>query len=139
MTKIIKLSETDLTHIVNRIIKEDNLEYWKDFGFEDEDSYLKDFIEADEYALELIFDVDSEIIERLTDFFESIDLRSIIEEKKRMFRKKYPEYSNFSDSYENEHMSYLLNAKTNEDPEILADKLSDKGIGGLMNYVFYSK
>ena len=127
MAKIIKLSETDLTRIVNRIIKENNLEQREDFGFE----------EADEYALDLIFDVNYEIIERLTNFFESIDLESIIEEKKTMFREKYPEYDNFSDDYEN--ISYLLNAKTNEDPEILADKLSDKGISGLMDYVFYNE
>lgn len=127
MAKIIKLSETDLTRIVNRIIKENNLEHREDFGFE----------EADEYALDLIFDVDYEIIERLTNFFESIDLESIIEEKKTMFREKYPEYDNFSDDYEN--ISYLLNAKTNEDPEILADKLSDGGSGKLMGYIFYNE
>jgi hypothetical protein len=127
MKKVMKISESDLNRIVKKVINENNLEYREDFGFED----------ADEYALELIFDADSEIFERLINFFEYIDLESIIEEKKAMFRKKYPEYNNFSDDYEN--ISYLLNAKTNEDPEILADKLFDGGSGKLMGHIFYNE
>ena len=52
MKKIIKLTESDLSRIVKRVIKEedenvDNL--WKDFGFEDEESFIKHYIEADDY------------------------------------------------------------------------------------------
>ena len=53
MKKIIKLTESDLTKIVKRLVKESD----KD------DSYYENFKQADDYASDLYFEMDNELQE----------------------------------------------------------------------------
>ena len=61
MKKVVRLSESDLSKIIKKIIKEDDSNWWTKYGFDSEDSFISDYEEADDYASELINDVDYEL------------------------------------------------------------------------------
>jgi hypothetical protein len=82
MKKTIRLTESDLTKIVKRVINEN---HWEDYGFNDEETYVEDFIEADDYALELLMDMDSEFQEIFQQFLSSGFVGDIINKYQIMF------------------------------------------------------
>jgi hypothetical protein len=96
--KIIKLDESDLTRIVKRVIEEDDNKGayypYQDFGYSDEQSYLKEFIEADDYAEQLYWQMDKEIQSIVSNAFSNVDFGEIISNYQDEFRKKYNKFSN---------------------------------------------
>ncbi len=118
MKKIIKLTESDLTRIVKRIINEDlSDKHWEDFGFKDEESFIEHYIEADDYALELTFDIESEIMNYIEDAVNRIDFEQLIRDAQNNFKSKYGQYYDI-DVLTNEHIDDLKNLKS-IDPERL--------------------
>jgi len=138
MKKVIRLSESELSKIIKKIIKEDESEWWTKFGFDSEDSFVSDYEEADDYASELIRDADDEIQELLIRFFETVDLGRIIKKRQLMFEERYPQYVNPDEEFHNEGIDYLMNANLNPDSEILMERLF-KGYDYLLDYIFYEK
>ena len=137
MKKVIRLSETHLKTIIEKVIKEEESNWWAEYGFDDEESFLRNYEKVDDYALELIFDIENEFRRKLKYFMENIDLDFIIERHQEIFRERYPQYVNDEGEFYNEHIDSLMNAKTNIDPEILLDKLMDKGDGHMFDFIFY--
>jgi hypothetical protein len=137
MKKVIRLSETHLKTIIEKVIKEQESNWWAEYGFDDEKSFLKNYEKVDNYALELIFDIEDEFRRQLQYFMENIDLDSIIERHQEIFREEYPQYVNEDGEFFNEHIDSLINAKTNIDSEILLDKLMDQGGGNMFDMIFY--
>ena len=140
MKKVIRLTESDLNRIVKKIIKENEEEsdWWTKFGFDSEDSFVSDYEEADDYASELIRDVDDEIQELLIRFFETVDLGRIIKKRQLMFEERYPQYVNPDEEFHNEGIDYLMNANLNPNSEKLMERLF-KGYDYLLDYIFYEK
>ncbi len=140
MKKVIRLTESDLNRIVKKIIKENEEEsdWWTKFGFDSEESFVSDYEEADDYASELISDVDYEIQELLIRFFETVDLGRIIKKRQLMFEERYPQYVNPDEEFYNEGIDYLMNANLNPDSEELMELLF-KGYDHLLDYIFYEK
>lgn len=113
MKKVIKLTESDLTRIVKRVINED---HWEDFGFEDEESFIKHYIEADDYAMDLSFDIEREIMNHIEDAVSRIDFEQLIRDAKNDFERKYGQYYDLN--LHNENIDDLKNLKS-IDPERL--------------------
>ena len=139
MKKVIRLTESDLTRLIKRVIKEEESNWWTKFGFDDKESFLRNYEKVDDYALELTFDIQDEITQQLKHFMENIDFEYIIESYQNIFRERYPQYVNEDGEFSNEYIDELMNAKTNIDPEILWDKLMDKGSGHMFDLIFYDK
>ena len=77
--KVVRLTESDLSKIVKRVIKED-------IEFSDEGSHFR---EADDYAAMLWDELDNELTELFADILNSIDLESIIGKYQNMYEEKY--------------------------------------------------
>jgi hypothetical protein len=138
MKKVMRLTESDLSKIIKIIIKEDEDTNWRrDYGFEDEESYESHFEKVDEYANQLIWEVEDKIGEALFNCFEKLDLGSIITKQQEMFKERYPEYS-YPGKFFNEYVDDLLTANTNPDSEVLVDKIIDGGNEKLISYLFYN-
>ena len=88
MKKIIKLTESDIEKIVKRVIKESG----DDSDLEGEE--LANFIEADDYALELKDNLTEEIEFLVKDLLVNIDLENLIESYQYKFKERYPKYAN---------------------------------------------
>ena len=100
MKKIIKLTESDLTKIVKRLVKESD----KD------DSYYENFKQADDYASELYMEMDNEISEMFKRILNDIDIESIFKYYQNKFREKYGELADIDgDEIYNENISDLMN------------------------------
>ena len=113
MKKVVKLTERDLTRIVKRVINED---HWKDFGFKDEESFIEHYIEADDYAMDLSFDIEREIMNYIEDAVSRIDFEELIRDAKNDFKRKYGQYYDLN--LHNENIDDLKNLKS-IDPERL--------------------
>ena len=105
MGKKIKLTESDLNRIVKRVINEN---HWTNFGFDNEEEYLKDFVEADEYAGKLYRSLTKEIDDRFSNLIYGIDFSDIIRNYQNKFQRKYGKYSNVKDEIWNDHISLLM-------------------------------
>ena len=100
MKKVIKLTESDLTKIVKRLVKESD----KD------DSYYENFKQADDYALELYMEMDNKIIEIFSSILNNIDFESILKYYQNKFREKYGELADIDgDENYNENINDLMN------------------------------
>lgn len=128
MKKTIRLNESDLTKIVKRVINEN---HWEDYGFNDEETYVEDFIEADDYALELLMDMDSEFQEIFQQFLSSGFVGDIINKYQTMFEERYPKYTEDRDEITNEHISDLFNLSDSDDYEDISGELSGALMDGL--------
>lgn len=128
MKKTIRLTESDLTKIVKRVINEN---HWEDYGFNDEETYVEDFIEADDYALELLMDMDSEFQEIFQQFLSSGFVGDIINKYQTMFEERYPKYTEDRDEITNEHISDLFNLSDSDDYEDISGELSGALMDGL--------
>ncbi len=113
MRKVVKLTERDLTRIVKQVINED---HWKDFGFEDEESFIEHYIEADDYAFSLSDNIESEIMNYIEDAVSRIDFEELIRDAKNDFKRKYGQYYDLN--LYNENIDDLKNLKS-IDPERL--------------------
>ena len=124
MKKIIKLTETDLTKIVKRIINEDLSDnHWEDFGFENEESFIEHYTEADDYALDLSFDIEREIMNHIEDAVSRIDFEQLIRDAKNDFKSKYGQYYDL-DNFSNENIDDFKKIKS-IDPERLIGAISE--------------
>jgi hypothetical protein len=114
--KIIKLDESDLTRIVKRVIEEDDNKGayypYQDFGYSDEQSYLKEFIEADDYAEQLYWQMDKEIQSIVSNAFSNVDFGEIISNYQDEFRKKYNKFSNIDVDVESEYIDSLMSFRS---------------------------
>lgn len=128
MKKTIRLTESDLTKIVKRVINEN---HWEDYGFNDEETYVEDFIEADDYALELLMDMDSEFQEIFQQFLSSGFVGDIINKYQTMFEERYPKYTEDRDEITNGHISDLFNLSDSDDYEDISGELSGALMDGL--------
>ena len=128
MKKTIRLTESDLTKIVKRVINEN---HWEDYGFNDEETYVEDFIEADDYALELLMDMDSEFQEIFQQFLSSGFVGDIINKYQIMFQERYPKYAKDREITTNEHISDLFNLSDSDDYEDISGELSGALMDGL--------
>jgi hypothetical protein len=111
MKKIVRLNDSDLSKIIKKVIKEadkDGDVPYKEFGFNDEESYLKDFIEADEYAQELYWEMDEELNDLVRYFFEKVDVGGIISKYQDKFRDRYDRYSDIGSDISNEYIDSLM-------------------------------
>lgn len=124
-----RLNERDLSHIVKRVINEENEEYWKDYGFDDEESYTKDYITADEYAEDLTFQIYDEVFSQIMFFLDSSDIQSFIKHRQKDFINKYGAYAKDHKSTSNENISDLLNMNPNFDSESAAEAMSETLFG----------
>ena len=137
MKKVIRLTESDLHRVIKTVIKEES-DWWVRYGFDSEESFLENYENVDNYAQELIYDVDRELQGLLLNFFEQIDLMEIVKNRQELFKEQYPQYSNPGEFY-NEDIDNLLTANTNLDSDELMDKLIDGGLGPLLDSIFYNK
>ena len=96
MKKVVKLTESDLKRIVQKVIKESDLE-----GDE-----LETFIEADEYASNLMYEMESELENLIGDFLRNIELENLIKGYQYKFKEKYPMYVN--SGYENDNIDSFM-------------------------------
>jgi len=96
MAKIVKLSESDLTRLVKHVLKEDGYTPFKEFGFKNENEYFEKFDKADDYAMQLILDISSELTDRIMETIE-YNLEPLIEEAKENFKSEYPMFTNMTD------------------------------------------
>lgn len=133
MKKVVRLSESDLSKIIKKIIKEDDSNWWTKYGFDSEDSFISDYEEADDYASELINDVDYELQELFYEFFNTIDISDIIKKHQSMFIERYPQYVNTVEEFNNVGIGYLMGANNNPNLEKLYNNINEE----LMNYIFY--
>lgn len=105
MKKVIKLTESDLTKIVKRLVKESD----KD------DSYYENFKQADDYAFELYREMDDKIKEIFDSILNNIDFESIFKYYQNKFREKYGELADIDgDEIYNENISDLMNMGKND-------------------------
>lgn len=109
MKKVVTLTESDLTRIVKRIIKENDGER---FGFDNEEEYLKDFVSADEYAGELYLGMMDEVENRFYEIISGMDFSDIIQNYQNKFKRKYGKYANIGDEIYNDHIVSLMSLKT---------------------------
>ena len=116
MKKVIKLTESDLTKIVKRLVKESD----KD------DSYYENFKQADDYALELYMEMDDKIQEIFSSILNNIDFESILNYYQNKFREKYGELSNIDgDEIYNENITDLMNmGKKDVDYDFISSEMS---------------
>ena len=137
MKKVIRLTESDLNRIVKKLIKENEEEsdWWTKFGFDSEESFVEDYIVADEYAEKLFWDADEEIKEIMYNFFDNVNIGNIIEKYQNEFKERYPQYSNPKETFHNEFITDLMNGDANYNPELLVDKIQDN----LIDFLFYKR
>lgn len=131
MKKKIKLKESDLINIVKKVIKEQdqNNRHWENFGFEDEESFLKHYEKVDEYASELEDEIYNEIYDNLVYALENIDFEEIVSKRQKRFMNKYGEYNDPSLNIYNENIGLLMSFKPKDlDIENMA--------ASLMNSIF---
>ena len=126
MKKTIRLTESDLTKIVKRVVNEN---HWEEYGFDDEETYVEDFIEADDYALELLMDMDSEFQEIFQQFLSSGFVEDLINKYQTMFEERYPKYTEDREELSNEHISGLFGLSSDDNYEDISGEFS----GALMN------
>ncbi len=107
MKKVIKLTEEDLVKIVKKILKEDD-EY---------DYDLENYKKADEYASNLISEIDDAIYYNILSVLESMDLGNMVKDAQNRFRHNYPEYASTHESIGNEHISFLMELSQNPNLE----------------------
>lgn len=129
-----RLTERDLSRIVKRVINEENEEYWKDYGFDDEESYSKDYISADEYAEDLTSQIYDEVFSQIMFFLDSSDIQSFIEDCKKEFINKYGGYAKNHESTYNENISHLLKMNSNFDSESAAGTMTEVLIKYIENF-----
>tara|TARA_R110000868_G_scaffold36_1_gene307 strand:- start:50 stop:454 length:405 start_codon:yes stop_codon:yes gene_type:complete len=123
MKKVVKLTERDLTKLVKQIINEDLSDnHWEDFGFEDEESFIEHYIEADDYAFSLSDNIESEIMNYIEDAVSRIDFEELIRDAKNDFKRKYGQYYDLN--LHNENIDDLKNLKS-IDPERLIGAISE--------------
>ena len=107
MKKVVKLTEEDLKKIITKILKED-----------DESEYdLEDYKKADEYANNLINEIDDAIYYNILSVLESMDLGNMVIDAQNRFRRNYPEYASTHETTGNEHISSLMELSQNPDLE----------------------
>jgi phosphoribosyl-ATP pyrophosphohydrolase len=110
MKKVIKLTEEDLKKIITKILKED-----------DESEYdLEDYNKADEYASNLITEIDDAIYYNILSVLESMDLGNMVKDAQNRFRHHYPEYASTHEEIGNEHISFLMELSQNPNLENIA-------------------
>jgi len=110
MKKVIKLTEEDLKKIITKILKED-----------DESEYdLEDYNKADDYASDLISEIDDAINYNILSVLESMDLGNMVKDAQNRFRYHYPEYASTHETTGNEHISFLMELSQNPNLENIA-------------------
>jgi len=127
MKKVIKLTEKDLTRIIKRVIKENN---WEKYGFNDEESFLEEYKNADEYASDLYRGIDDEITElvgyELSNFMGEIN--NIVIESQNKFKDEYGQFEKNEDELYNDNIDDLMKMNMNN---IDMEELS-AGISGII-------
>ncbi len=127
MKKVIRLTEKDLTRIVKRVIKENN---WEKYGFNDEESFLEEYKNADEYASDLYRGIDDEITElvgyALSNFMGEIN--NIVIESQNKFKDEYGQFAKNEDELYNDNIDDLMKMNMNN---IDMEELS-AGISGII-------
>jgi hypothetical protein len=111
MKKVIKLTEKDLTNIVKRVIKENDGER---FGFDNEEEYFKDFIEADEFAEKLYWDLHETVEDSVRMFLESINFFEMVSRYQEKFRERYGRYSDLDSYPESDYIESLMTIKVSK-------------------------
>lgn len=107
MKRINRLTESDLTRIVRRVVKE-NENHWEEFGFEDEKSFIDDYVVADEYANDLYWDLSNEVENVLNSCIENMNLPQMISDYQNEFIQKYGKYVNMDADIYNDYIDSLL-------------------------------
>ena len=105
MKKVVTLTESDLTRIVKRIIKENE---GADFGFGNEEEYFKDFVEADEFAQQLYWDLHETLEDNVRVFLESINFYEMVSAYQERFRERYGRYSDLDIYPESDYIESLM-------------------------------
>jgi predicted ATPase len=122
MEKIVKLTESDLNNIIKKVIKEN---YGEEFGFDNEEEYFKDFIEADEYAEKLYWELHETVEDNVRMFLEHIDFYQIVSYYQEKFRERYVRYSDLESYPESDYIESLMSIKVSK--KIPDEKIMDIG------------
>jgi len=127
MKKVIRLTESDLQKVIKRVIIEEEESHWRKYGFDDEESFYENYVNVDEYARELTIEVEEEIRDLLINFFEQTDFVGIVKEsvesRQKMFKERYPQYSNVGE-LGNDYIDSLLTANPDLESEDVIDEVS---------------
>jgi hypothetical protein len=138
MKKVIRLTESDLQKVIKRVIQEEEeSDWWTEYGFDDKGSFLEFYYEVvEEYAYELIMEIDNEVQELLIDFFEQTgfmeNVKEIVESRKKMFMEQYPQYSNVGE-FMNENIDRLMTAKAKLDLEDIVEEASGSILDNILS------
>lgn len=128
MKKIVKLSEKDLSRIVKRVIKEEeDDEFWRKYGHETEDDYYVDYAKSDDYASDLLYDMEEHIKHIFYNLLNEMDLQGLIEMYQNEFKES--EHSKYLGlDVDNEGIDSLMELKvdSNINFDDLAYELMDK-------------
>ena len=128
-----RLTERDLSRIVKRVINEENEEYWKDYGFDDEESYSKDYISADEYAEDLTSQIYDEVFSQIMSLLDLSDIQGFIKNRQEEFINKYGAYVKDHESTYNENITDLLKMNPNFDSDSAAGIMTEALFGMIEN------
>ncbi len=113
MKKIIKLTESDLTKIIKRLVKESD------------ESYYENFKQADDYASDLYFEMDMELQEMFNNILNHIDFEDILKKYQNKFREKYGELADIDEDIYNENITDLMNMDVkNIDFDFISSEIS---------------
>jgi hypothetical protein len=119
MKKVIKLTESDLTRIVKRVIKENN---WEKYGFSDEETFLEEYNNADEYASELYMSIDRDITNLIGYTLSNVwdEISNIVDEYQNNFKEEYGQFASNEEGLYNENINDLMkiNIKNTDDREL---------------------
>jgi hypothetical protein len=115
MKKVVTLTESDLTKIIKRLVKESD----------ENESYYENFKQADDYASDLYFEMDMEIQEMFNDILNNIDFESILKKYQNAFREKYGELADIDEDIYNENITSLMNmGKKEVDFDFISSEIS---------------
>jgi hypothetical protein len=110
MKKIIKLTESDLSRIVKRVIKEND-----DYDNEVDER----MVDADNYADELFWEMNNRIEELFKDFLHQVNVDEIIKEYQDKFREsEYGQYIKDAYDYNLDDIELLMRYKPIDNDEL---------------------
>jgi hypothetical protein len=121
-SKIRHIQESN-ENLEKRLMSPESMQDLSSFNNMDEESdlegkELEDFIEADEYALELNDRMSDEIESLVNDLLINIDLENFIKRYQNKFKKKYPMYVNTE--MINDNIDTLMNFNVKDDLKYIA-------------------
>ena len=115
MKKIIKLTESDLNNLVEKVIKE---------TYQNDESYLNKVREAEAFAKEIYFELINDLMNSIIPCLESMNAQQKVLDAKNKFMEKYPGIGNPRNVMNDKIVPYIYeirNLPERVDPTIAID------------------